>query len=200
MDFRYFRDPIHFGVGYSSEAQSCSICNEVRDGFNLWRDGPDDERFVCPECLSSGKVGEYYVMGMDPDIGILRQQLKEIHPDWDDLQIEECAKMRTNELLDCTPRIETWQGFFWPAHCGDYCCFLKEVGKTDLNQLASDDDGKSFFASKLRDKDGENTPIDPVWDSIRPDSPKDKSVTYNVGVYLFQCLQCEEYVIIWDRN
>jgi hypothetical protein len=44
------------------------------------------------------------------------------------------------------------------------------------------------------------TNIPDVWRAIRPDSPKDNSTAYSVGVYLFQCLRCQEYVILWDCN
>jgi len=97
-----------------------------------------------------------------------------------------------------TPHLVTWQSFLWPAHCGDYCCFVKEVGKPDLNELAPDGDGQAFFGSHLYGRLADSTDASAVWEGIRPDSPNDNSVAYDIGVYLFQCLHCGAHVILWD--
>ena len=77
---------------------------------------------------------------------------------------------------------------------------MKEAGKPDLNELAPDGDGGAFVGAHLYGRLRERTPVDDVWQSIRADSPKDNSVAYQVGAYLFQCLHCGEDVILWDAN
>jgi uncharacterized protein CbrC (UPF0167 family) len=121
-----------------------------------------------------------------------------MRPDIDRDQINDLVRQRTMELSQRTPHLETWQDFFWPVHCGDYCCFIKEVGKPDLDELAPDSDGLKFFDEHLREEHAGITNASDVWNAIRPDSPKDNSTAYSVGGYLFQCLHCEKYVIHWD--
>jgi uncharacterized protein CbrC (UPF0167 family) len=118
------------------------------------------------------------------------------HPDQEPEQIDNWVRERTAELEQRTPTLVTWQDFFWPAHCGDYCCFLKEVGKPDLSRIAPDGDGQAFFVAHLLDAD--NTDVNSVWLGVREDSPDDNSVPYDIGVYLFCCLHCGQSVIMWD--
>jgi hypothetical protein len=37
-----------------------------------------------------------------------------------------------------------------------------------------------------------------VWEGVRPDVPLDGRVAYSIGIYLFQCLNCGECVLLWD--
>jgi len=103
---------------------------------------------------------------------------------------------RTAEVEQRTPSPVTWQHLSWPAHCGDYACFIGEVGQPDLNALAPNGDGKAFLAEHLHE--AMLMLETDIWDWIRPDSPKDASTSYSVGVYLFQCLHCGHYLILWD--
>jgi uncharacterized protein CbrC (UPF0167 family) len=124
----------------------------------------------------------------------LVQQLLKRHPELDQVAVERLAEEHTDELQFRTPHVTTWQDFLWPAHCGDYCCFIKEAGKPDLVAIAPDGQTRSFF--ELSDDNA----FQYVWEGIRPDSPKDCSTAYSIGVYLFQCLACHEYVVLWDQE
>jgi len=118
-------------------------------------------------------------------------------PDSKKNEVEARTCRRTDELEHRTPRLITWQDLSWPTHCGDYCRFVKEVGKPDLNELSPDGNGLLFLGRYLRG-DIDSADVGEIWERIRLDSPKDVSVAYSIGVYLFQCLECGEYAILVD--
>ncbi len=195
--FRYFCNPHQFST-YSDEAQTCDLCGESRSGYKGPFYGRTRVGFACEQCLASGKLADIKATTNEGHFGALRAQLQELHPDLDKAQIGALAQQRTAELEHRTPHLVTWQSFLWPAHCGDYCCFVKEVGKPDLNELAPDGDGQAFFGSHLYGRLADSTDASAVWKGIRPDSPNDNSVAYDIGVYFFQCLHCGAHVILWD--
>jgi uncharacterized protein CbrC (UPF0167 family) len=198
MNYRHFQYPHKFST-YTSEEHHCALCKQIRLGCYVRPFyGRQQIEFVCEACLMSGKLAEVGSTTNEADVGALHKQLEDMHPDLDAEQIQELVQQRTVEIECKTPHLVTWQHFRWPAHCGDYCCFIKEVGKPDLNKLASDGNGQGFFGEHLHGRDMSITNAPDVWESIRPDSPKDNAVAYSVGVYLFQCLHCHEYVILWD--
>jgi len=197
--FRYFRQPHAFSI-YVEEAKTCDGCGVLKAGYGGPFYGRGGVQFVCEECLAAGRLAELQAFTCEGDIKALREQLRELHPELDDNGIKSLVQERITELEYGTPHIVTWQGFRWPAHCGDFCCLMKEAGKPDLNELEPDGDGRAFFGAHLYGRLRERTPVDDVWQSIRADSPKDNSIAYHVGVYLFRCLHCGEHVILWDAN
>jgi uncharacterized protein len=195
ISFRYFQDPHHFST-YSDEAQSCDICNRVRSGYEGPFYGEEAPDWVCEECLATGRLVEFDVTTNEADREALIQQICQLHPELTDVEVEAIAAHRTSIIEHATPSLVTWQPYEWPAHCGDYCRYLREVGIPDLIELAPDRDGQTFFGRHLHE--GYETDVSEVWDTIRPDSPHTHRGGYSVGVYLFQCLECGEYVILWD--
>jgi uncharacterized protein CbrC (UPF0167 family) len=124
-----------------------------------------------------------------------------IRPELGETERHQIFVQRDDELSSMTPGIVTWNEFFWPAHCGDYCRYIKEVGKPELIALASDGDGLSFLISR----DYEHVIVDAaharqIWERVRPDAPSDNTTSYPVGVYLFRCLTCDEPLLIWDAE
>lgn len=196
--FCYFEHPHAFST-YTDQAQRCDLCGQERPGYKEPFYGCDAS-FVCEACLAAGKLADVKGSTNEGDLGSLRGQLQEMHPDWGEEQVQELVQQRTAELEHRTPHLVTWQSFRWPAHCGDYCRFVKEVGKPDLDELAPDGDGQAFFGEHLRERDRRVTDVPDVWQSIRPDSPQDNAASYSVGVYLFRCLHCGECVIAWDSS
>ena len=160
--------------------------------------GTRDVNFVCEKLLARGALTALGQETNEPDIGALRQQLAQLKPELSESEREEIIKERTDELIRRTPAPVTWQPFFWPAHCGDYCRFLKEAGKPDLEQLAVGFDGKAFLAANAYR--GLGTDVNDLWRSIRADAPKNREGAHDVGVYLYQCLSCGHYVVLWDVN
>ncbi len=196
--FKYFRHPHRFAQ-YSVEPQACVICHQSRPGYRgLFSRSPEVDS-VCEECLVAGRLAELDAINNLGPKNLLRRRLQELHPELDETSRETLVQQRTDELEHRTPKPMSWQGIDWPVHCSDYCCFLQEVGKPDLEALAPDHDGRAFFVSHL-EEDSRYDNSGEVWDYIRPDSPQDSSVAYSIGVYLFQCLECGAYIILWDQD
>jgi uncharacterized protein CbrC (UPF0167 family) len=194
VSYRYFRFPHDFST-YIREPKKCDLCGETKAGFGGPFYGLKKIEFVCEKCLNEGRLTEVDGFTNDGNVGEISRQLKEIFPNLSDLERGEMVEARNDELIHRTPHLVTWQDFLWPAHCGDFCCFIKEAGKPDLLLIAPEEKVHSLF-----DGDGDEKSFNFIWECIRPDSPSDNSIAYSVGVYLFQCLQCQKYFIVYDAN
>jgi uncharacterized protein len=197
ITFRYFRDPHHFST-YTEEPQTCDICGRDRPGYEAPFYGEEDLDFVCEKCLASGRLAEQDCTTNSVDRSNLQTQIEAAEPGLAKDEIDARVEQIASEVEERTPGIVTWQDFVWPAHCGDCCIFIKEVGKKDLNALAPNGGGQAFFEQHL----GESAEmdVDDLWSSVRPDSPTSNETSYHVAVYLFQCLHCQDYTILWDMD
>jgi uncharacterized protein len=194
---RYFERPHEFST-YREEPRQCDLCGRERAGYDggAFRGGRDVEH-VCEECLATSRLEAWDLTSNEGDIRALREQLRALNPNLADEECERIARERTVELEYRTPGIVTWQDWFWPAHCGDYCSYVKEIGRPEIAQLTPDGDGLSFFTTHCPDVSDSQHARD-VWESIRPDVPINARNAYSVGAYLFRCLVCGEAVIRWD--
>lgn len=195
--FRYFRDPHHFST-YVADDRTCGICGSEGPGY----EGPfygdnDSVEFVCEPCLSNGRLEELDLSTNDASTSDLDERIAAAHPEYPKAHVQAAFLEKAKVLMHRTPHVVTWQDLTWPSHCTDFCCYVKEVGKQDLNRLAPDGDGKAFLAAHLA-----NSYVDAheLWKSMRPDAPKDLAQSYATTFYLFQCLSCGTYVIHWDCN
>jgi uncharacterized protein CbrC (UPF0167 family) len=195
ITFHYFRDPHHFST-YTDETQTCDICGRDRPGYEGPFYSEEDLDFVCEKCLASGRLAEDEATANSADSRTLYWQIKVANPQLSEDEVKERVEEKTAEVEERTPHIVTWQDFEWPAHCQDYACFVKEAGKPDLNALSPDGDGRMFLYEHLYH--GLTTDLDDLWASVRPDSPTSNETSYHAGVYLFQCLNCQDYTILWD--
>lgn len=194
--FRYFAHPHQFST-YREEPAQCELCGHSGPGYAGPFYGPRDLDFICEECLAIGRLVDIGVSTNQGDNAALRAQLREVQPRLRDEEHEQLVRGRTVELEYQTPHLVTWQDFFWPAHCGDYCHFIKEVGQPELALLAPDGDGPSFLVAHAPDIADMAHAME-VWEGVRPDVPLDGRVAYSIGIYLFQCLNCGECVLLWD--
>lgn len=195
-NFRYFREPHRFS-SYSSTPKKCEICGLNRPGYEGPFYGDMDVDSVCEPCLASGRLIE---KGLSTNSATdLATELTRLHPEWDTEHVAHVEKQRVIELEQRTPPIITWQDLRWPSHCGDFCCYLRDVGKADLDELAPDGEGEAFFAKHLSDSyEADAEYLHEIWDGIRPGRSPNKPLTWSQGVYLFQCLVCSWYIIDWD--
>ena len=197
ITYRYFEQPHNWST-YQQKAQRCDVCGREGPGYG----GPfygleRDIEFVCEDCLSSGRLQALDISTNEGDLASLRRQIQALRPQLNDGELGQLVEARNVELCHRTPHLVTWQDFVWPAHCGDFCQFIKEVGKPELIALASDGDGAAFLAAHAPDI-SDMSHAREIWDDIRPDIPHDGAVAYSVGVYLFRCLTCDEPLLLWD--
>lgn len=197
VEYHYFARPHDFST-FKPEPRRCDLCGERRAGYDAGGFlGRRDVDVVCEVCLSSGRVQDAGIITNDGDSTTLCGQLAQMRRDLSEEAIKALADERTAELEGRTPHVPTWQYLLWPAHCGDYCRYLKEVGQPEIVSLAPDGDGPAFLVAHTPDIDDIEHACE-VWKDIRPDAPQNLGVTYSVGAYLFQCLTCGEYVLLWD--
>ena len=201
ITYRYFRLPHQFSH-FLLEPRRCGICGVIRGVYDMSLSGESDAtdgiQYVCDACLSGGKLVEWEAWANSVNLKLLQNDLTALYPNLSADEIETLARERTIEVEQRTPAPMTWQDFFWPAHCGDYCRYEREVGKPDLLALAGDRDVLGFIAESLYDRDHTDAYARTIWENVRPDSPKSITPAYDIGVYLFQCLTCDQYIILWD--
>jgi uncharacterized protein CbrC (UPF0167 family) len=193
VSFRYFRSPHKFST-YTDKPQLCSVCGRERPGYEGPFIAEGEVEFICEECLAAGKLAGLDATANQGDFDALTRQIQAAHPEFDEAQVQSAAEPLRAELEQRTPSPTTWQDFLWPAHCGDFCCYIKEAGQPDLRRIAREGDTAELFP------DEEPDDFEEWLDGIRPDSPRDNSTPYSTSVYLFQCLHCSQYVVLWDSD
>ncbi|RIV26397.1 hypothetical protein D2Q93_04295 [Alicyclobacillaceae bacterium I2511] len=192
--YRYFRHPYQFST-YTDNLSTCELCGQYRTGYMGEFYGLEEMEFVCEECLINGKLGENGFTTNEGDKGSLVRQLQGFGV-LSNEEIEMLAQKCTVDLEQRTPFIPTYQHLFVPAHCGDYCCYLKQAGQSDFNELSPDGEGKRFLSSMIDD----HIDVGYLWSSMRSDSPQNAELTTPIGVYLFQCIHCGRYKVAWDHD
>ncbi|MCP4541784.1 MAG: CbrC family protein [Chloroflexi bacterium] len=198
VKFKYFLNPEQFAHILKDDIK-CDICHQVKKCF----DGSafyEEFTAFCFDCVADGRLVEVGVLAADPDFGYLKKQLQNLNPNLQTDEIERRARKITRQLETTTPKFPTWQDWFWPAHCGDYCQFIKLAGQKDFDDLAKDGNGKDLFFSSLRD----DLPIDTVeavWSGLKHGSIKgitEQEDNWSPMAYIFKCLECGEIITIWD--
>jgi uncharacterized protein CbrC (UPF0167 family) len=193
MTFRYFRSPRHFST-YTAAPRRCHFCGRERPGYVGPFYAQTEIGFVCEECLAAGRLAGADAAANQGDWDKLYQQLEDIEYRLHDEELQALAEPRRAELEQRTPPLTSWQDLLWPAHCGDFCEYVKEAGQPDLLAVASAEGQPRLFRSK-------DTPeFRAWWNGLRPDSPQDNATPYPIGVYLFQCLHCQQFVVEWDAE
>jgi uncharacterized protein CbrC (UPF0167 family) len=194
---RYFAEP-HIWSTYVEKGPACHFCHREGPGYEgpYYGTGPDIE-LVCEECLAAGLLETVDATTCSGDTDALHAQLaaQSLMAAQRKAQLAE----RTRALEGRTPPLITWQDLLWPAHCSDYCRFVKEVGRKDVEKLAGDDDPQSWLEEHLEESTQESTDIDDLWESITPKSLEQPS-KWGLCVYLFECLTCAEPVLLWDSE
>lgn len=197
VHYKYFENPHRFSA-YSEEPQACDLCKNTRSGYQGPFYGESDIEFVCEPCLYRGHLQQFDTYTNEP-AALSIPEIRAAQPELTQAEAERNRTQCKDELIYATPLLTTWQDFLWPAHCGDFCRCLGEVGKHELNALAPDEDGKAFFVKHLGAAKVD-TKVDEVWPMIPDRITENKDEAYTIGVYLFRCLRCGEHAIHWDAD
>lgn len=192
--FRYMANP---SAGSPPADAPCGLCGTDRDVRVSGFAGARDIDAICLRCIAAG-LPDDVAMGRDGDGGALRKQLRALHPDWTDAQLAADAAEKIRELAHRTPTILSWQEWFWPACCGDFCSFLQHAGQADLDGLAAGfgvEDGRALLAAGLIDETLQ--PASEVW-RILPTASQSPESNDSPQAYVFQCRHCRRARIEWD--
>ena len=191
--FRYLHDPQ--ACWHNEMPAQCIACRQHRPGFGFitLHENGYDEHHVCEACLFSARLETLGLHVNTADSEMLRQQLRQQHPEMTEEERETIVEARTKEAECCTPRPAIFNEFLWPAHCGDYCVFFHKVNAEDVNRLAADGDGKTFLQTHLEPafQDVDADFISNIWN--------DRLEGF-INVYLWQCSQCREYRLTFDSD
>jgi uncharacterized protein CbrC (UPF0167 family) len=191
--FRYFRSPYAFS-SYTSAPRACHFCGQARPGYGGPFIGEADIAHICEPCLAAGRLAEANAAANDGDWDALYQQLEDIEYRLHDEEIQALAEPRRAELEQRTPPLSAWQDWLWPAHCGDYCEYIKEAGQPDLLAVAPLEAQAALFGRR------DDPAFREWWSGIRLDSPQDNAAPSSPAVYLFQCLVCGQHLVEWDAD
>jgi len=200
-NFKYFEFPEKYAY-ILEEKSNCDICGEEKQCFDAENyTGLEDYYAFCFDCVATGKLEEIEVTSVEGDWHELLRQLKAANANLGEDEIEEIAQEKSLELESSTPVFATWQDWFWPAHCGDYCKLIQLAGQEDYNNLAPDGNGKELFQKSLYYDLREHTDVDAVWDGLKHGKITgiaDDEDNWGTMAYIFKCLNCGEYITIWD--
>ena len=169
-EFRYFAEPHGSSSTWTTEPRRCDLCGAIGAGYEGPYVGRERIDFVCEPCLVGGRLAERDVRTNEGDANVVDPSLRA-------------------ELEQRTPRLVSWQDWFWPSHCDDFCRFECEAGQRELSAAAADGDGARFLAAHLDDE-----PLQ--WEEVPASLAGEDG--YELGVYLFRCLGCGAARIRWD--
>lgn len=196
--YPYFADPENFST-WSAQAQECSLCGKESPGFEGPFFGEEDIEFICEECLKNGEIVEIGATTNDGDMESLREQMAELQPALTQEQVAKEVEKKFAALAEQTPPMATHAPLLWPAHCGDFCVFVKEAGRADLKKIGPGGDGLAFFMMHFLQSDSKQD-AEKIYKRMRPESTENNHISHSPAVYLFKCRACEEHFVLSDET
>lgn len=196
--YPYFADPEHFST-WSDHSQECSLCGEEKPGFEGPFYGEDEIEFICENCLERGEIVEIGATTNDGDMESLREQIVEMQPNLKEEQVARQVEQKYAALAEQTPPMATHSPLLWPAHCGDFCIYIKEAGRADLQKLAPGADSHAFFLMHFLQSD-QHQDAEKIHARMRRESTENNHISHSPAVYLFQCRNCDEYFLLSDAE
>ncbi|MGM9507580.1 CbrC family protein [Larkinella sp. GY13] len=202
MTFTYLDQPELF-VGVSDENSRCDLCHRQKPCFDAAGFfGEDELAFICPECLSNGRLYERDSYTCQGDVAELKRQLHEANPALNKADIDDLADHKTLELEKTTPHLVTWQDWEWPCADGDYARFIGYGSKPLYKQLANDSDAQSLFEQSLYYTLKEECEPGELWEDVPKKAIPDyaASSNYSTLFYVFKSLHSDQIITLWDSD
>ena len=100
MTFTYLDQPALF-VGVSDENPRCDLCHQQKPFFDAAGFfGEDKFAFICPDCLSNGRLYERDRYTCQGDVAELKRQLKALHPALSKAALDDVPQKRIQDYAD----------------------------------------------------------------------------------------------------
>lgn len=147
----------------------CQCCGKKVNIFINFMYAEEDVSCICLECVQNGKAAKKFngtfIQDADP---ISSKEKEEI-------------------LFKHTPGYSSWQGEYWLACCDDYCNYLGDVGRKDLDELGITDEVIKEYCDEFCS--GE---FDLIKNNIEAKG--------SISGYLFRCRYCDKYKLYVDMD
>jgi uncharacterized protein CbrC (UPF0167 family) len=172
-DFAYYPDAIADGRVHETDKE-CAACNRARgwisDALLYSATKPGDTCF-CPWCIADGAA-----------VRLFGGSFNEVD---DGVTDDEAARI----VSERTPNFETWQDWYWPAHCGVPGIYR---GQPSGDEIRAYPEALAALLADLRQ-----------YESGRDDKHLADFIDGLGGghvAYLFQCPSCETPMVMWDAD
>lgn len=188
--FRYNPNAYDIGIFTKALNQKCEVCNQETDYIYSGAFFSIDEiESICPWCIHDGRAAKNHKGVFQGAVEYNNQLLSVTYNDetneyeyyigYD--EIKPINEKKLDELLFCTPSYVSWQEPQWLSHCNEYCIF---IGYLDKNQLISMEVELKDEVKRLEEDCGLS--LEQLGDDI--------------GLYLFQCVECGQYRLHYDHT
>lgn len=180
--FKYFLNPKK-NARYVDEP--CEVCGNSNLCLNgTYFDHHEDElESICMDCLVQGKVVVEFPSFLYDRI---YDEVKEENPSLTEEEIKSNVDTIFS-VLEKTPPIPWLQYNDWPVCCGDFMTYLGELGRDDLDSIATDSDGKALLLNLL-DEETKNRidDLEYLWEELG-----DYAIAYH-----FKCMECGKQIVV----
>jgi len=156
-----------FEKAESGEPSICQCCGNPTDYFRGMY-AVEDVDCICPDCFASGAAAKKF--------------------DGESIQYAEPIENgadKIDELFHRTPGFTSWQGEMWLAHCNDFCAFLGEVDKKELEKMGIAEEVFADYAER---------------DEFKIEDVRAYLGNGSMAGYLFRCLHCGKYRLYVDAD
>ncbi|NRY60177.1 CbrC family protein [Clostridium beijerinckii] len=180
--FKYFTNVQRNARFIDEPCDNCGSTNLCLNG--IYFDHYDEEvEAVCLECLTKGNI----VVEIPSEVS--EKIYNEISINYPDGSEDELKK-RVNEIIEelsKTPPVPWVQSNDWQVCCGNFMTYLGELGRDDLDSMATDGDGKALLLN-LIDEETKNRidDLECLWNELG-----DYAVAYH-----FKCMKCGKQIVV----
>lgn len=157
--FKYIENPEKI-LAYSDKPINCDCCGKEVHCYANSMYTQHQVNAICCDCIKDGSACKKFKGNFN-----------------DAIEMDNASAME--ELLTRTPPLPTYQNFFWPECCEDFCKFLRVCSPSDLKDEKILSDLKETY-------DEEEVSFEEL------------SLINPYYILLFQCLKCGKHHIIID--